>query len=192
MLETPTLPLSVGHNWHRIFCFTSVWIVLVVSSALVPFSRLFRWISFMCAQKVFANDAVNNARHFFSYSSRSVLDEKHFAGACIFVLAYWWNLIICLKMANLNLELQYIFSRFLMYIFSEPVTWWKWFTHNNKTSVSRSSRGVRTAYLFLKALCSVLYRDFVILLDIVIVESFRFSDEGYNENEIFSIVSIIY
>ena len=32
----------------------------------------------------------------------------------------------------------------------------------------------------------------MILLDIVIVESFRFSDEGYNENEIFSIVSIIY
>ena len=192
MLETPTLPLSVGHNWHRIFCFTSVWIVLVLSSALVPFSRLFRWICFMRVQEVFAEDVVNNARHCFSYSLRSVLDEKHFAGACVSMLAYWWNLIMCLKMANLHLKLQYIFSRFLMYIFSEPVTWWKWFTHNNKTSLSRSSRGVRTAYLVLKALCSVLYRVFVILLDIVIVESFRFSDEGYNENEIFSIVSIIY
>ena len=33
-------------------------------------------------------DAVKNARHCFSYSLKSVLDEKHFAGACIFVLAY--------------------------------------------------------------------------------------------------------
>ena len=164
---------------------------VICSVALCLCPACFGELVFVCSQ-VFTDDAVNNARHCFSYSLRSVLDEKHLAGAWIFVLAYWWNLIICLTMANLNLELQYIFSRFLMYIFSEPVTWWKWFTHNNKTSLSRSSRGVRTAYLFLKALCSVLYRDFVILLDIVIVESFRFSDEGYNENEIFSIVSIIY
>ena len=38
-------------------------------------------------------DAVNNGLHCFSYSLRSVLDEKHFAGACVSMLA-WWYLII--------------------------------------------------------------------------------------------------